>query len=76
MVKGRNRSNNKPPSPCRQNQMLCALNHCQDITKHNLIQVDLNTDLLDKVILTEVVTRPTEKPRSVGPHTQINIKEN
>ena len=51
--------------------MLCALNHCQDITKHNLIQVDSNTNLLDKVILTDVVPRPTKKPRSVGPHKSI-----
>ena len=31
-------------------------------------QVDSTTNLLDKVVLTEVVLQPTEKPRSVGPH--------
>ena len=39
-----------------------------------LIQVDLNTDLLDKVILTEVVLRPTKKLRSVNPHKLISKK--
>ena len=34
-------------------------------------QVDSTTDLLDDVVLTEVVLRPTEKPRSVGPHRLI-----
>ena len=38
---------------------------------HALNQVDSNTDLLDKVILTEVVLRPIEKPRSVGSHKSI-----
>ena len=71
MVKGRNRNNNKPPSPCRQNRMLRALNHCQDITDHAPKKVDSNTDLVDEVILTEVVLRPTKKPRSVGPHKSI-----
>ena len=37
---------------------------------HALNQVDLNTHLLDKVILTEVVLRPTEKPWSVGPQNR------
>ena len=31
-------------------------------------QVDLNTDLLDNVILQQVVIQPTKKLRSVGPH--------
>ena len=108
MVKGRKSGNTKAPSLCRQNQMLRALNFCQDIAlfgsaklkpsllpfekfdignhhlstdsgydNHSCInfpfhrtlnQVDSNTDLLDKVILTEVVLRQTKKPRSVGPH--------
>ena len=38
-------------------------------------QVDSTTDLLDEVVLTEVVLRPTEKPRSVGPHKLI-LKKN
>ena len=54
--------------------MLRALNHRQDITNHTLIQVDSNTDLLDKVILTEVIPQPTKKPRSVGPHKLISKK--
>ena len=33
--------------------------------------VDPTTDLLDEVVLTKVVLRPTEKPRSVGPHKSI-----
>ena len=41
---------------------------------HALNQVDLNTDLLDKVILTEVVLQSTKKPRSVGPHKSISKK--
>ena len=41
---------------------------------HALNQVDSNTNLLDKVILTEVVLRPTKKPRSVGPHKLISKK--
>ena len=52
--------------------MLRALNHRQDITDHAPKQVDANTDLLEEVILTEVVPRPTEKPRSVGPHKLIS----
>ena len=40
-----------------------------------LNQVDSATDLLDDVVLTEVVIRPTEKPRSVGPHKSI-LKKN
>ena len=42
---------------------------------HALNKIDLNTDLLDKVILTEVVLQPTKKPRSVGPHKSI-LKKN
>ena len=38
-------------------------------------QVDSTTDLLDEVVLTEVVLRPTEKPRSVDPHKSI-LKKN
>ena len=38
-------------------------------------QVDYTTYLLDEVILTEVVIRPTKKPRSVGPHKSI-LKKN
>ena len=38
-------------------------------------QVDSTTNLLDNVVLTEVVLRPTEKPRSVGPHKLI-LKKN
>ena len=114
MVKGKKSGNTKAPSPHRQNQMLCSLNHHQDITvrgytklklsllpfeelsmgnnnlltdseynnrsninfplHHALNQVDSNTNLLDKVILTEVVLRPTKKPRSVGPHKLISKK--
>ena len=108
MVKGRNSGNTKDPSPCRRNQILCSLNHCQDITirkytklksyflpleglnmgnddlstnskyddcsninfllHHALNQVDSNTNILDKVIVTEVVLRQTKNSRSVGPH--------
>ena len=74
MVKGRNKGNIKPPSPCRRNRMLCAINQCRDITNHTLIQVDSNTDLLNKAILTEVVTQPTKKPRSVDLHKLISKK--
>ena len=38
-------------------------------------QVDSTTDLLDNVVLTKVVIRPTEKPRSVGPHKS-KLKKN
>ena len=41
---------------------------------HALNQVDLNTNLLDEVILTKVVLQPTEKPKSVGPHKLISKK--
>ena len=41
---------------------------------HALNQVDLNTDLLDEVILTEVVLRPTKKTKECR-LTQIDIKE-
>ena len=37
-------------------------------------QVDSTTDMLDDVVLTEVVLRPTEKSRSVGPHRLISKK--
>ena len=114
MIKGRKSSNTKASSPCRQNWMLCSLNHHQDVTvcgytklklfllhfeelnignddlstnseydnhstfnfpfHHALNQVDSNTDLVDKVILTEVVLRPTKKPRSVGQHKSISKK--
>ena len=37
-------------------------------------QVDPSIDLLDRVILTKVVTRPTKKLRSVGPHKTIPMK--
>ena len=107
-VKGRNKDKTKVPSPCRQNQILCAINLCQDTTCHKstkmkppvlpsdepdlcndcilkdpeyidcfcinfpfycvLNQVDLNTNLLDNVLLTKNVLQPTEKSRSVGPH--------
>ena len=40
-----------------------------------LNQVDTTTNLLDDVVLTEVVLRPTEKPRSVGQHKLI-LKKN
>ena len=43
---------------------------------HTLNQVDSNTDLLDKVILTKVVLQPTKKSRSVGPHKLISKKNN
>ena len=39
-----------------------------------LTQVDLNTNLLDKMILTDIITRPIKKPRSVGPHKLISKK--
>ena len=41
---------------------------------HALNQVDSNTNLLDEVILTVVVLRPTKKPRSVDPHKSISKK--
>ena len=41
---------------------------------HAFNQVDLNTNLLDKVILTEVVLRPIKNPRSVGPRKLISKK--
>ena len=31
MIKGRKSGNTKAPSPCKQNWMLCSINHCQDI---------------------------------------------
>ena len=39
-----------------------------------LNQVYSSTNLLDKVILTEVAIQPTIKPRSVGPHKLISKK--
>ena len=40
-----------------------------------LNQIYLNTDLVDEVILTKSVLRPTKKQRSVGPHKSI-LKKN
>ena len=37
--------------------------------------VDYTTDMLDEVVLTKVVMRPTKKHRSVGPHKSI-LKKN
>ena len=37
-------------------------------------QVDPSIDLQDEVILLKVVTQPTEKPKSVGPHKSIPKK--
>ena len=54
--------------------MLRAIDHQPHINNHTFTQVDSNTDLLDKMILTEVVTRPIKKPRSVGPHKLISKK--
>ena len=31
-------------------------------------QIDSNTNLLDNILSTKVIVRPTKKPRSVGPH--------
>ena len=113
-VKDRNKSKIKLPSPCRQNEMIRAINLCQDATCQEymelkppfwpygepdlcnnyilkdpdcfdcfcinfpchcvLNQVDLDTDLLDNVLLTKDVLRPTKKPRSVGPHKLISKK--
>ena len=42
MVKGRKSGNTKAPSPCRQNRMLCSLNHCQDITVHGYTKLKLS----------------------------------
>ena len=41
---------------------------------HALNQVDLNTNLLDKVILTKVVLQPPKNIKECKP-TQIDIKE-
>ena len=38
-------------------------------------QVGSTTDPLDKVVLTEIILRPTKKPKSVGPHKSI-LKKN
>ena len=42
---------------------------------HALNQVDLTTNLVDKVILTKVVLRPTKKLRRLGPHKSISKKD-
>ena len=48
---------------------------CINFTFHcALNQVDLSTNLLDKVILPEVVIQLTKKPRSVGPHKLVPKK--
>ena len=73
-VKGRHKRITKPPSPCRHNWMLCALNHQPHITNHTFTQVDSNTNLLDKMILTEVVIQPIKKSRSIGPHKLVSNK--
>ena len=52
-------------------------NNCSKVNfplHHDRNQVDLNTDLLDEMILTKVVLRPTKKPRSGGPHKSISKK--
>ena len=107
-VKDRNKSKKKLPPPCRQNQMICAINLCQDaifcrstemkspflafdesnvyinyilrdpeyidrfcinFPCHGVFnQVDLDTNLLDNVLLTKVVVQLTKKPRNAGPH--------
>ena len=41
---------------------------CSNFLCHCILnQVDVDTDLLDNVILTKFILQPTEKPRSVGP---------
>ena len=40
-----------------------------------LNKVDLDTSLLDNVLLTKDVLQPTKKPRSVGPHKSNQIKQ-
>ena len=37
-------------------------------------QVDSTTDLFNKIVLTEVVLRPTTKTRGIGPHKSISKK--
>ena len=57
--------------------MKSEYDNCSNINlplHHALNQVNLNNDLLDKVILTEVVLRHTKKPRSVGLHKWISKK--
>ena len=51
-------------------------NHsCINFLFHRTLnQGDLSTDLLDKVILTKIVPRPTGKLRSTGPHKLISKK--
>ena len=41
MVKGRKSYNTKAPSPCKQNRILCSLNHCQDIIVHGYTKLKL-----------------------------------
>ena len=52
-------------------------NHsCINFSFHQgLNQVDASTNLLDKVVLPKVVTRPTKKSRNVGPHKLIPKKK-
>ena len=38
-VKGRNKGKTKLPSPCRQNQMICAINLRQDATRHEFTKM-------------------------------------
>ena len=51
-------------------------NHsCKNFSFHSALnQVVLSTNLLDKVILTKIFIQPTEKPRSVGLHKLIPMK--
>ena len=39
---------------------------------HALNQVDFSTNLLDEMIVTKVILRPTKKPRIIGPHKSIS----
>ena len=42
---------------------------CINFLCHRVLnQVDVDINLLDNVLLTEVTLQPTKKPRSVGPH--------
>ena len=38
-VKGRNKDKTKIHFPCRQNQMICANNLCQDATRQEFVEV-------------------------------------
>ena len=51
------------------NHSCVNLSYCQGPN-----QVDSSINLLDKVILTKFVSRPTKRPRSVGPHKSISKK--